>query len=69
MHTSDSAQRDGVQDIAALMATNILHVTFCHLEQHWLENVPELKKLVADIIREEIAAIRKHDHDEIRPSE
>jgi hypothetical protein len=67
MPASHSAPHGRAQDIAALIAVNVLHVTFCHLQQHWLENIPELKALVADIIREEIATIRKQDHDEIRP--
>jgi hypothetical protein len=69
MHRSDITGRPVVQDFAAVLATNILHVTFLHLQQHWLANVPKLKSLVADMIREEIAAIRQPDHDEIRPSD
>jgi hypothetical protein len=61
--------RSAAQDFAAVLATNILHVTFLHLQQCWLENVPELKNRVANIIREEFAAHRLQDLDDTRLSD
>jgi len=57
------------QDFAAVLATTILHVTFLHLQQRWLEGVPELKTRVADIIREEFAAHRLQDLNDMRPND
>ena len=69
MHSPNITGPPRTQDFAAVLATTILHVTFLHLQQRWLEGVPELKTRVADIIREEFAAHRLQDLNDMRPND
>jgi hypothetical protein len=69
MRSSNITGPPCTRDFAAVLAATILHVTFLHLQQRWLEGVPELKNRVANIIREEFAAHRLQDLNDIRPND
>ena len=57
------------QDRAAAVATSILAEVSRHLQEHWTEQMRELRDQIAATLRDEFSDIARQTRDDIRDSE
>ena len=57
------------RDHAAAVATAILAEVSRHLQEHWTEQMRELRDRIAEILRDEIAEIERRVASEVRISD